>query len=221
MAVDAQQVDELGLPLVRGPFDTLDDAKEAIDGATVAPAPLSDLPRRAAAIASAGGKPNRPKAPTRFRALPAVPLPPPVEIRGFRSGDGGRLRALWEACEMRALGDDDESLAVMARRNPGLLLVAVQGTEIVASALGGWDGRRGWIYHVATAERHRRSGLAKDLVGRIEGLLRELGAPKINVMVGDDNTGGAAFWKALGYVPNAARQFGKEISGEPSARTAD
>jgi hypothetical protein len=43
MVVDAEQHDDLGLPLVRGPFDTLGQARAAIAQARSEPAPASDL----------------------------------------------------------------------------------------------------------------------------------------------------------------------------------
>jgi hypothetical protein len=45
--VDAEQTDELGLPLVRGPYKSLTAAKEAIAGAREAGAPTSTLPTKA------------------------------------------------------------------------------------------------------------------------------------------------------------------------------
>jgi ribosomal protein S18 acetylase RimI-like enzyme len=111
----------------------------------------------------------------------------------------------------RGLGDDDLSLARLARRNPGLVLVAAQGSRVLGSALGTWDGRRGWIYHVATAASHRRQGIATRLIDQIEAGLTSLGCPKVNVMVRDDSDGGEAFWSGRGYSTSPARQFGKEL----------
>jgi ribosomal protein S18 acetylase RimI-like enzyme len=113
---------------------------------------------------------------------------------------------------MGSLGDDDTSLEVMSRRNPGLLLVAVEGGRIVGSALGAWDGRRGWIYHVATAPEHRRRGLAARLVRTVEDGLRAMGCPKVNVIVLDTAEGAAAFWTAVGYTRLAASEFGRVLS---------
>ena len=46
--LDDEQTNELGLPLARGPFATLDAAKEAIPAARSGPAPSSEVePRRA------------------------------------------------------------------------------------------------------------------------------------------------------------------------------
>ena len=49
MVIDAEATDDLGLPLVRGPFGTLDDARTAIDTARSGPAPTSGLAEKIAA----------------------------------------------------------------------------------------------------------------------------------------------------------------------------
>src|SRR6476660_6154957 len=46
VVVDAEQTDDLGLPLVRGPFRSLGDAKEAITGARSSPQAASPLAER-------------------------------------------------------------------------------------------------------------------------------------------------------------------------------
>jgi ribosomal protein S18 acetylase RimI-like enzyme len=132
-------------------------------------------------------------------------------VREFRSRDGDALRALWSEVDFHSVGDDDASLRRFAARCPGLLLVAAQGERIIASALGGWDGRRGWIYHVATAPSHRRQGHATRLVREVEARLRALGCPRANVLVRLDNPDGARFWEALGYADRSTRQLGRDL----------
>jgi hypothetical protein len=72
--VDAEQTDDLGLPLVRGPFKSLGAAKEAIEAARGTAAPTSSLKDHAAAApshkptkAATGSKAPRGKAATRAR----------------------------------------------------------------------------------------------------------------------------------------------------------
>src|SRR5881409_998662 len=176
MVVDDEQTNELGLPLVRGPFASLEAAKAAIEEAKAGPAPTSDLATRIAALPKTKGRPAK-------AAAKKPPEPPPVLVRVFKASDGDALRSIWKAAGFRSVSDDDRSLARFAERNPGLLLVATSGDDLIASALGAWDGRRGWIYHVATAAAHRRSGIASRLVRRLEQRLRAAGAPKVNVIV--------------------------------------
>ncbi len=229
LLLDGEQANELGLPLTRGPFATLDAAREAIAAARTGPAPKGEIvsivgrPRKAVPTsgkgesrAAAGADPEaddggeravdpRPKGGKAGR-----PEKPKVVFRELRAVDGDQLRKLWEACGFRSLGDDDLSLARLARRNPGLLLVAAEGTRIVGSALGAWDGRRGWIYHVATAESHRRQGIATRLVDQVEAGLRDLGCPKVSVLVRDENDDGREFWQERGYEVGS-RQYAREL----------
>lgn len=219
MLTDAELANELGLPLVRGPYATLGDARSAVEAARTAPAPTSGLASRIAALPSTPGLPRATAkakatrtATGRAARAAAPPAPPPVEIREWAPADGDEVRRLWASVGMGSLGDDDTSLAVMSRRNPGLLMVAVEGGRIIGSALGAWDGRRGWIYHVATAPGHRRRGLAARLVRRVEDGLRLVGCPKVNVMVLDTAEGAAAFWTAVGYTRLAASEYGRVLT---------
>lgn len=224
LVLDAEQTDGLGLPLARGPFATLDLAREAIPSARIAPAPTHAVPLPVPAPRSLDpGKEPRPVAPAPANRPKPPPKPPaqkrpapltaavPIVTREVRVADGDSLRKLWTAAGLGSLGDDDRSLARMVRRNPGLVLVAVEGTRIVGSALGGWDGRRGWIYHVATLQTHRRRGIATRLVEQIEAGLAVLGCPKVNAMVQEANGDGREFWIARGYKPGTARQLAKEL----------
>jgi ribosomal protein S18 acetylase RimI-like enzyme len=219
MATDAEQRNELGLPLVRGPFGTLAEAKAAVLVAREGPAPESKLAARIASLpARPAPVPVTPRAavpepaPLPEPEPPLEPEPPPPVIREWRPADGDQLRRLWDDLAMLSPWDDDASLQAMARRNPGLLLVAAAGDEIIGSALGAWDGRRGWIYHVAIAPDHQRQGIGRELVARIEAGLRALGCPKVNVVVLDDNSEGVAFWIDLGYTSLPARQFGRRLA---------
>ena len=54
VVVDAEQTDDLGLPLVRGPFRSLGDAKEAITGARSSPQAASPLADRLKGRAAKG-----------------------------------------------------------------------------------------------------------------------------------------------------------------------
>jgi GNAT superfamily N-acetyltransferase len=218
LVLDAEQIDELGLPLARGPFPTLDGAKAALPEARsgAAPRPRSTIaPRahragklRALPSADSARTPAAPNAPRRVSIKPARP---PVVIREIRAVDGDALRRLWSASGFGLLGDDDLGLARLARRNPGLVLVASEGSRVVGSALGTWDGRRGWIYHVATAPSHQRQGIATRLVEQVEAGLLALGCRKVNVMLRAGSDGGREFWAARGYNAGSATQLGKEL----------
>jgi hypothetical protein len=75
VVVDAEQTDDLGLPLVRGPFRSLGDAKEAITGARTSPpaaSPLADRVGRHKAQPTVDGTSKQPE-PTKSRADAGAP----------------------------------------------------------------------------------------------------------------------------------------------------
>ena len=135
-----------------------------------------------------------------------------MDIRTYREGDGDRLRTFWLTCGIKIRpGDDDASLARFGERNPGLLILGEEHGHLVGSALAGWDGRRGWLYHVAVHRDERRRGIGKGLVAEIETRLRALGCPKVNLIVWDDNTYAMRFWEALGYRLEKTVEYAKEL----------
>jgi ribosomal protein S18 acetylase RimI-like enzyme len=219
LLLDGEQTNELGLPLTRGSFATLDAAREAVSSARSGPAPTSDIRARPVARRPAiVGPPARPssagkgaKAANVPRRAPKRSDPAALVIRELRTVDGNELRRLWTDAGFRSLGDDDRSLARLVRRNPGLVLVATEAGRIVGSALGAWDGRRGAIYHVTTAKSRRRRGIATRLVTQVEAGLRDLGCAEVRVNVGDDNEDAGSFWEARGYESRRSRPFARNI----------
>ena len=103
------------------------------------------------------------------------------------------------------------ALAAMAARNPGLCIVGREGDRIVASALAGFDGRRGWLYHVATHPDVRRRGIGSRLVRTIEDRLREMGCRKLNLIVWEGEDDAMAFWTGIGYYREKTVEFAKEL----------
>ena len=211
MILDAEQTDDFGLPLVRGPFPTLDAAKAALGDARSGPAPTSDLEARPKPSKSASpSKADAKAAPQRAKPKEPPP-PPPLHTRVYRPGDGDALRALWEAVGFTTTWDGDSDLRAFANRNPGMFLVVERGDAIVGSAMGAWDGRRGWIYHLAVAESERRGGLATELVRRLEDPLKKVGARRVNIHVAPDNRAGRSFWRAMGYERRDIEQHTREL----------
>src|SRR5213592_4391685 len=135
-----------------------------------------------------------------------------MEIREMQPTDGDEVRALWQASGIRIRpGDDDVSLARLTSHNPGLCLVGCEGDRIVATALVGFDGRRGWLYHVATHPDARRRGIATRLVRTIEDRLRAMGCRKLNLIVWEGEEDAMAFWTGIGYYRERTVEFAKEL----------
>lgn len=124
-------------------------------------------------------------------------------IEPMSSADFDAVLRLWKNTEGMGLTDSDtrKRTAQYLDRNPGLSLVARHENEIVATVLCGHDGRRGYLYHLAVAAKHRRHGLGKKLVRLCLAQLEELGILKCNAYVFADNADGESFWLRNGWEP--------------------
>jgi ribosomal protein S18 acetylase RimI-like enzyme len=95
--------------------------------------------------------------------------------------------------------DSRAALAALHLRDPGALLLAIDGDEIVGSVIAGWDGWRCHLYRLAVAPARRREGIGRALVEAAEQRFRALGGRRADAMVLDDNEGAHNAWSAGGY----------------------
>jgi ribosomal protein S18 acetylase RimI-like enzyme len=123
-----------------------------------------------------------------------------MKIREFNLDDYRVVRDLWQAAGLIFRpGDELEDIKLKLQRDPDLFLVAEEDDEIVGSVIGGWDGRRGWIYHLAVKPKHQRKGIGVRLVREVEKRLGVKGAKKVNAQVYKWNEKSSEFFKAIGY----------------------
>ena len=123
-----------------------------------------------------------------------------MKIREFKIQDYTIVRTLWQVAGLILRpGDELEDVKLKLQRDPDLFLVAEQVDEIVGSVIGGWDGRRGWIYHLAVKPEHQRKGIGVGLVREVERRLVTKGAKKVNAQVYKWNERSSEFFRAIGY----------------------
>ncbi|MBC7852932.1 MAG: GNAT family N-acetyltransferase [Pirellulaceae bacterium] len=115
------------------------------------------------------------------------------KIQELIEADYQPVMALWNSTPgVRATESPEEFSRILAR-NPGLSCVARDGDQLVAAILCCHDGRRGYLYHLAVAESHRRQGIARAMVDRCLGLLTELSVARCTLFVVADNENGTAY----------------------------
>lgn len=96
--------------------------------------------------------------------------------------------------------DSPEAIARFLERNPGLSFVAESEGLLVGCLMGGHDGRRGCLYHLAVDAACRRQGIASALVERCLAELERLGIHKTHIDVFRSNEDGNAFWSRAGWL---------------------
>ena len=136
-----------------------------------------------------------------------------LSVRPFQHGEREALQRLWA----RVFPDDppwnapEVMIENKLKVQPELLLVGeVEGT-LVGAVIAGFDGVRGWIYHLAIAPEYRRRGFATQLVHTAEDGLRRLGCPKVNLQVRAVNHEVVAFYRSIGYEIEERVSMGRRL----------
>jgi ribosomal protein S18 acetylase RimI-like enzyme len=139
-----------------------------------------------------------------------------VTIRPYRPEDEPAVVALWRRIFPDAPAHNVPELDIRRkmRVQPELFLLAVEGARLVGTAMGGYDGHRGWVYYLAVLPEHRRRGVGRALLRRLETELAARGCPKINLQVRSTNRPAADFYRCLGYELEDRISMGKRLESE-------
>ena len=135
-----------------------------------------------------------------------------MNIRPFASGDTASVVALWQCCGLiRSWNNPHLDIERKLAVNPEWFIVGEVSNEIVASAMFGYEGHRGWVNYLAVSPQHQRHGYAKELMQFGEELLLAVGCPKLNLQVRETNAQALGFYEALGYKIDASVSLGKRL----------
>jgi ribosomal protein S18 acetylase RimI-like enzyme len=123
-----------------------------------------------------------------------------VLIRPARAEDIEEVLALWSDAEAEPTRTDDAaSLELLLGHDPSALLVAEVDGSLVGTVVSGWDGWRGSIYRLVVHPRHRRQGLARQLLSEAESRLTKLGARRMQAIVVASDQRATGFWETSGW----------------------
>ena len=124
------------------------------------------------------------------------------------------IRALWrEAGSGIQLSPSDEQgeIRKKLKRDPDLFLVAEEGKRVVGAVLGGFDGRRGMVYHLAVQLEYRERGIGRALMEELEHRMRTKGCLKYYLLVTKDNQEALAFYRQMGCDEMELLVMGKKL----------
>ena len=133
-------------------------------------------------------------------------------VRSFAAADEEQVVDLWRRCGLtRPWNDPHADIARKLTTQPELFLVLELDGTVAATAMGGYDGHRGWVNYLVVAPERRHQGLGRLLMAELERLLVARGCPKINLQVRADNAAAVAFYEGLGYARDDVVSFGKRL----------
>jgi ribosomal protein S18 acetylase RimI-like enzyme len=133
-------------------------------------------------------------------------------IRAFDAADTDAVVKLWDDCGLtRPWNDPHRDIERKLGLQPELFRVVEDDGHVIATAMTGFDGHRGWIYYLAVHPSRRGEGHARELISDAERQLIDLGCPKIMLMVRVDNSAVVELYEHLDYVAESTLVMGKRL----------
>ena len=141
-----------------------------------------------------------------------------LSIAPIEDSDIAETIALWQACGLTRPWNDPASDIALARRGPNsTVLIGRDNDTIVATAMVGHDGHRGWVYYIAVDPERRAQGHGRAIMNAAEDWLRLAGIAKLQLLVRRTNAKAGAFYQSLGYTEAETIVFAKWLDGrEPT-----
>jgi ribosomal protein S18 acetylase RimI-like enzyme len=141
-----------------------------------------------------------------------------MNIRSYEETDEAEVATLWREVfpgnPAHNRPEDDIRRKLKIQRE--LFFVAEIDNRIVGTAMGGYDGHRGWVYYVAVSPACRRRGIGAALMRQVEDGLRSIGCSKLNLQVREGNEEVVAFYTRLGYHIEPRVSMGKLLEPKQS-----
>jgi ribosomal protein S18 acetylase RimI-like enzyme len=123
-----------------------------------------------------------------------------MHIESLSPSDFDAAIALWhDAGLTRPWNDPLQDLHRAMAGPSSTILAGRDGDALIATAMVGHDGHRGWVYYVAVRPDRRGRGRGRAIMDACETWLTTRGVPKLDLMVRAENDEALAFYGALGY----------------------
>ena len=86
-------------------------------------------------------------------------------IRPYSNADEKAVIDLWQRCNLiKPQNNPKLDIERKLRVNPELFLVGLIDGKVVATAMGGYEGHRGWINYLGVDPAYQKRGLGKQIM---------------------------------------------------------
>ena len=142
-------------------------------------------------------------------------LPENLVLREFVfPADFAQVIELWQhAGPGIHLRKSDERAEIKKKvgRDPDLFLVVEIDGHIIGTVMGGFDGRRGMVYHLAVEQGYRHKGIGRLLMNELENRMAHKGCLRSYLLVTRDNAEAIQMYESTGWERMDLLVYGKDI----------
>ncbi len=123
-----------------------------------------------------------------------------MKIENFNMQYYYEVLELWKRAEI-GVGSSDtkEEIAMILDRNPELFLIGKEEEKIVAVVIGAFDGRRGYVHHLAVDPNYQEKGYGKAIMDDLIERFRIKKVHKIHLFIEKYNKKVVDFYSNQGW----------------------
>lgn len=123
-----------------------------------------------------------------------------MNFRNFTLDDFDFVIDLWIRAGLKISSSDTmEGLKNKIRRDPDLFFILEDSSRIIGVVMGSYDGRRGWINHLAVDPKYQGKSIGQKMMSELELRFKKIGCEKVNLLIEMDNQKVQEFYKKQGY----------------------
>ena len=123
-----------------------------------------------------------------------------MKIQTFSMVFYDKVIQLWRNAGLGVSSSDSKGeVEKMLNRNPDLFLIGTLKDKVVAVVMGAFDGRRGYVHHLAIDPTYQRQGYGAKIMTKLNETFRQKGIHKIHLFIEKHNKEVIDFYKNLGW----------------------
>ncbi len=135
-----------------------------------------------------------------------------IIIRTYQNSDEQQIIELWNKCNLLVPQNNPKyDIQLKMAFQPDLFLVGILDNRVVASAMAGYDGHRGWVNYLAVDPDTQNNGFGRKIMAVAEEKLINLGCPKINIQIRSTNKKVLEFYERIGFSDDNVLGMGKRL----------
>ena len=123
-----------------------------------------------------------------------------MKIEKFKIESYDEVVGLWRKAGIEIVSSDtiDEVTRVL-NRNPDLFLIGRVQEKIIAVVMGTFDGRRGYVHHLAVDPDYQKMGFGKSIMEALIEQFRTKNIQKVHLFIEKTNKTVVEFYNNLGW----------------------
>jgi len=107
---------------------------------------------------------------------------------------------LWKRSGLELSSSDTrDEIARMLKRNPDLFLIGKENEKVIAVVMGAFDGRRGYVHHLAIDPDYQKKKYGKIMMDELIEKYHKKKVHKIHLFIEKDNKDVVDFYRKLGW----------------------